>query len=180
MANCCFVDIEVTFETEEAAGNAYDLFHDREESLGVDEGVWLAGKTYLFDQDIQTSADMLYMHGWVKWAFQSWDAYDFLKFLKHFGKIKSMHIEYHEFGNCVYGHYSYVDGKFTDTYLPADHAPDYPEDIDDIDEDDLWETALEKYGKTIELTETSVMVEKRQVEEEACALFESAKKLKED
>ena len=180
MANCCFVDIKVTFETEEAALNAYDLFHDRESSLGIDEGVWLAGKTYLFDQNIQYTPNTLHMYGWVKWAFQSWDAYDFLRILKKFGKVKFMHIEYQEFGNCVYGHYSYVDGKFTDTYLPAEYAPDYPEDTDDLDEDYLWEEALEKHGKTVELTETSVTVKKRQAEEAARAMFESAKKLKED
>jgi hypothetical protein len=147
MANCCFLTIHCTFDSEEWAakyGEVMTGMWNYANSMGhmAYMGDW---KRYLADADISTNGTEVDITGWTKWSLEHEQAFNVISFAKYItdNHLVMMTVDYSEIDDNIYGKYTYTrgvvifDGKrddrsgvVIDRYIPEDEWPDVEYDDD--------------------------------------------------
>ena len=150
MANNCIVGITVTTFTEADGGRLYDLLTGAKILADKkQEGIFIGCKSrYLFDAEFFRDRDTVQIFGWVKWGFSDDEVKTFLAWLKAQTGVKELRIDYDEPGCLLYGNYTYAGKKLIKCSLPETN---YPEDDGISDFGITLESALKRYGMSVEI-----------------------------
>lgn len=147
MANCCFIDVEITCIDEKNAAKLHEVLSAVQKEADEKRiGMRIGSERYLFDPNITVYGSMVEMNGWVKWGINGEEVLDLVRYLKSIAEISGMSLCYDEIGFLLYGRYQYQDGSLTERYLPDEHYPD-DNDVDNIYE--KLDDALNKYGEDV-------------------------------
>ena len=174
MANCCFLTIHCTFDSEEwAVKYGETMVNMWNYANSVSHMAYMGSvKRYLADADISTNGTEVDITGWTKWSLESDQALHVIAFAKYItdNHLVAMMIDYSETNGDIFGRYTYTrgverfDGRkddrygvVVDRYIPEDEWPDVSYDNDDNvtfrkgdriwdDEDEALTTILSESG----------------------------------
>ena len=144
MANCCFIEMELTFETSKRAKEFYKevskILEDANKQLeGANIFKYIGDTTkYVFDGKITIDDNKCKLYGWVKWYY---DEVQFYSFCIHIDELKSANVFQYEPMSNIFGRYVYK-AKYNVPYKKCFHEYFIPEkEVENMnmDEDELIE-----------------------------------------
>ena len=148
MANCCFLTIHCSFDSEEWAVKYGGIMVDMwRYAKSVDHMTYMGdSRRYLADADISTNGTEVDITGWTKWSLEHDQALHVIAFAKFVtnNHLVTMTIDYSETDSNIYGRYTYTrgvegfdgkidqrSGKVVDRYIPEKEWPEVEWDDDD-------------------------------------------------
>lgn len=149
MANCCFLTIHCSFDSEEwAVKYGETMVNMWRYAKSVGHMAYRGdSKRYLADADISTNGTEVDITGWTKWSLEHEQALNVIGFAKYItdNHLVMMIIDYCETSACIYGKYTYTRGvsRFdskrddlygvvVDRYIPDDEWPEFDRNGEDV------------------------------------------------
>lgn len=153
MANCCFCDFIIKFETEtEKESFLKDFEADINKANKEGVGVFFGNDNcYLFDSEIfDNDTTTVLISCWVKWCVKDEYMIDFIKYIKNNHNktynVQSFKISYEELLNDILGTYEYDGIELINNFLSQEQFDkiynEFKKGIDDNDAYDEYRSKL--------------------------------------
>lgn len=147
MANCCFCDFTIEFDTEAEKESFINDFQEEiskanKEFVGVFFG---CDKRYLFDAEVfDGTTTSVHISCWVKWCITDEDMMAFIEYIKNNHNknynVKSISVSYEELASDLIGRYKYDGEKLIENFLSQEQFDKiYNESKGFEDDDDAYE-----------------------------------------